>query len=138
MIKNCTNCKNCGYDSNLLGYCNSKMCIAYRKIVIDDNGCKCDCCGCFEPFDTNKIIFRFWRKEDGAVFEQVAIDKEDAIQMIQFIEHNFKWYNTPIKDIYTNITVTLNKYNKEQGEETFNLYSERSARYFGMDSLKGE
>lgn len=48
MIDNCVNCKHCGYDCNLLGYCDNELCIAYRKIVIDDNGCKYDHCCCFE------------------------------------------------------------------------------------------
>lgn len=51
MTKNCINCRYCGYDSNLLGYCDNKVCVDYRKIVIDDNGCVCDFCCCFKPSD---------------------------------------------------------------------------------------
>lgn len=140
MTKNCVNCKYCGYDSNLFGYCDNKMCVAYRKIVVDDNGCKYNSCDYFEfqNITFNKIVFRFWRKADGAVFNLVVADKEAAINLIQNMEYDAKNNNTPIKEFYTNITVTLNKYNKEQGEETFNLYSERSAQYFGMDNLRGE
>lgn len=129
MLKNCTNCKHCGYDSNLLGYCDNKLCVAYRKIVIDDNGCKYNSCDYFEfqNIASNKIVFRFWRKADGAVFDLVVADRKAALCLIQ---------NTPIKKSYTNVTVTLNKYNKEKDEETFNLYSERSAQYFGMNNLK--
>lgn len=43
--RSCDTCDNLVYEScNLNGYCNNPRCFAYRKMVIDDKGCKIKFC----------------------------------------------------------------------------------------------
>lgn len=40
----CYNCQFIGFDSSADGYCGCEDCVRYKSMVLDDYGCKVNCC----------------------------------------------------------------------------------------------
>lgn len=54
--KSCDTCCYTTYEScNLNGYCNNPRCFAYRKMVVDDRGCKIKFCNHHSSYNNNNI-----------------------------------------------------------------------------------